>query len=321
MLIGYRGNFKPAHSTENEVRRALQHLGHEVTLLQEDETSWLSTIDACRDADLFLWTQTYGLAHTWSNDDADTALRVLRDRLPTVGYHLDRWWGLTRQDQIQTEPFFRVGLLCTADGGHDQQWADAGINHRWFPPAVSEFECEPGTPRDEYRSDIAFVGSWQGHYHREWGHRSALINFLHRTYRRRVAFHPRGPAVRGADLRDLYASVKVVIGDSCLVPHWPSGDPMTRYWSDRVPETIGRGAFLLHPYVEGLPEKYPPGAGLALWALGDWNGLRREIDYWVANDEDRAAVAKAGQAHVLREHTYTVRMRQLLDLLQQEGML
>jgi hypothetical protein len=40
MKIGYIGNFEPEWSTENDVRKAFEHLGHEVVKLQEDKTPW-----------------------------------------------------------------------------------------------------------------------------------------------------------------------------------------------------------------------------------------------------------------------------------------
>ena len=36
---------------------------------------------------------------------------------------------------------------------------------------------------------------------------------------------------------------------------------------------------------------------------------------------DPRAIAEKGRAHVLAEHTYTTRMRQLLELLRAEGLL
>lgn len=327
MRWAYIGNFSVPFTTENEVARALEGNGHQVQRLQENtEEPWRVLTAGTVDADVVLWTRTgWDWPHTpmaWDHEQARDMQRAVLDNMrrlgiPTVGYHLDRWWGLDREGQVHDEPFFRVDLLCTADGGHEQEWAAAGVNHRWFPPGVSKFECEPGNARAMYASDVAFVGSWRPGYHVEWRHRPQLVNFLRATYGKRCRFWPvKGrPAVRMGELRDLYASVKVVVGDSCLV-----GDA-TRYWSDRIPETLGRGGFLLHPYVEGIEEHFTDGKHLRLWPLGDFDELRRLIDHYVTNEAERRAIAEEGRRHVLETATYSVRMQQLEDLLRSEGLL
>lgn len=318
MRFSYLGNFGPAHSTENHVARALIANGHKVIPIQEGEEPPATVAERALGSDVFLWTQTYGLAlSAGSLEERLGMLEKLRaNGIPSVGYHLDRWWGLARQDQVDTEAFFRVDLLCTADGGHDAEWAGLGINHRWFPPGVSALECDPGQYRSEMASEVAFVGSWQGGYHPEWSHRPALVEFLRSRYGHRVRFWPEAdqPAVRGPMLRDLYASVRVLVGDSCLV-----GSP-SRYWSDRIPETLGRGGYLLHPRVDGLEDHYENGRHLRLWSLGDWDELDCLIDCALRDEEARYRIAQEGRAHVLAHHTYEVRMRQLVDLLGSEGL-
>lgn len=225
--------------------------------------------------------------------------------IPTVAYHLDLWHGLEREQQLREEPYFRCDHFFSTDGG-DHPWPELGINHHWLPPAVYHAEAYDGTPRDEYRADIAFVGS-----HRSYGHkehepvRLEMLRRLHRRYRRRLKLFPMGKAVRGTDLTDLYASVKVVIGDSCLAGKIPG------YWSDRVPETMGRGGFLIHPDVERITEQHPY---LVTYEPGNWEQLIEWIDYYLAHDGNREA-ARAAQAEDTRErHTYQQRMQTVLEV-------
>jgi hypothetical protein len=321
MHIAYIGNFEPPHSTENDVARALANNGHSVHHFQEGDPLELGTLmDAVRIGhyDLVLWTRTKGLADRVGDGAQHMLIHAChRGGVPIVGYHLDRWWGLERQIQVFTDPFFQVDLLCTADGGHDEQWVEAGINHAWFPPAISEANCGVGTPRDEYASDIAFVGNWQGGYHPEWKHRAELVDWLSRRYGNRVRFWPkRGEhAIRGRELADLYSSVKVVVGDSCLVPK-ADGSPMTHYCSDRIPETLGRGGVLCHPRVEGIDDLYAWHYG---WDLGDWMYLKTLIEMLTTPPDIHARSLQV--QHIVANHTYEVRMRQLVDLLNERGML
>lgn len=317
MKIAYIGNFQPPHSTENEVRKALTQLGHRVTPLQENTQGIFSRVARELDAkqhDLVLWTRTGWAPPVPHTEQMHMLKAATRAKVPTVGFHLDRWFGLNREGQVDEEPFFKVDYMFTADGGHDAEYAAHGVNHIWAPPGVSAFECTPGTKEPHFTSDIAFVGSWQPGYHAEWTHRPELVAFLQETYADRCKFWPEKgrPAVRRRQLRNLYASTKVNVGDSCL-----SGGA-TRYWSDRIPETLGRGGFLLHPYVEGIEEHFTDGEHLVLWELGDWDDLKSKIDFHLEHDEGIAArerIAAAGRAHVLEHHTYTRRMEQILSVV------
>jgi hypothetical protein len=194
--------------------------------------------------------------------------------------YLDRWWDSTGRISVRGA-FFRTDLVCTADGG--APWEGAGVVHGGSP-AVLASECDPGSHRVEYESDIAFVGSWQHGYHAEWTHRPELIRFLRDRYGDRVRFWPRPGehAVRGPDLRDLYASVDVVVGDSCLVPY-KDGRPAERYCSDRVPNARSRSRVPPSRVVGVVDDDdldLGPNSGGPLWTVdrhlcgwdvGDWD--------------------------------------------------
>ena len=123
-------------------------------------------------------------------------------------------------------------------------------------------------------------------------------------------------AVRGQALRDLYASVDIATGDSCF-----AGSGLANYWSDRIPETLGRGGFLMHPYVPGIEAHFEPGTHFASWNAGDWDQLGEDIDYFLDHPDRREEIRHAGWEHTLAHHTYDVRMNQLVDLLLERGML
>lgn len=333
MKWAYRGNFQPdlpagvqAWSTETHIAEALERNGHEVVRVQEDRASWDETIAAAESCDVFVWTSTLGMAHRWPQDEAHAAVDKLNGMLPTVAYHLDLFFGLDRDRQPFDEPWFKLGLVVTADGGHDERWAEAGVNHRWLPPAVSLAECERAAgPRSHLapRVAVAFVGSWES-YHPEWlPYRQQLVAYLSRRYGQRFDTFPnsqwrshRRGAIRGAALTDLYNHVPVIVGDSCLA------NGITRYCSDRIPETLGRGGFLVHPHVEGITDgMYEPGEHLATYQLGDFDGLLDTIDRYLADQTERDRIRRAGREHVMETATYERRMVQLVDLMALEGLL
>lgn len=317
MKVAQIGNFDPPHSTENELRKALMANSCAVDTYQEgDVEAWERLRGEITRADFVVWTRTASELNKIPVNLQKQVVGKARDAgVPVVGYHLDIWWGLKRELEMTSVPYFTlVDYMCTADGGHDEKFAEAGINHRWFPPGVSEFECIPGNVRPEYAASLGFVGCWDGSYHREWKHRKDLVAHLKN---RGARFWPEKgkEAVRGSDLRDLYASVDVVVGDSCLV-----GDH-GYYWSDRIPETLGRAGVLIHPEVAGLEEHFTSGVHLETWKLFNWEMLDRKIAELWDDAERREALRLHGREHVLRNHTYTVRMRQLIDMLETDGRL
>jgi hypothetical protein len=310
MKLAYIGNFKPEHSTESHVRTALLSHGHTVVRIQEDNPDdWENLIAKIAKLDFVLWTSTTAFAQKIG---PKTQLRMLAAAkaagVKTVGYHLDRWHGLDREPYLYTAPFFRCDLVITANGGAD--WAEVGINHVWLPPAVSLPETELGEFNAAYASTVTFVGTWRG-YHAEWDHRAFLIDWLKNTYPRDVRFWPRPgqPAVRGKELRDLYASVKVVVGDSCLA------GGATHYWSDRIPETLGRGGFLIHPNVEGLTDHFTPAEHLMVWEAGDFDALQAIIERAITDTTWAREIAMRGRDHVREHHTYERRVEQIIELL------
>lgn len=315
MRVAYLGNFGPEHSTENHIARAFINNGHELIKVQEGEIQSLTDLtNDVKDYDLIAWTRTRDLSNKVGHAAQMRLIYACRRAgVKIIGLHLDLWWGIGREDEVLTEPFFRVDALFSSDGNNQDKFKWAGVNNIWFPPGISEGEAVVGTYRKEYASDIAFVGSHQPGYHSEHTHRPALVNWLRETYGSRIKLWPQPGqhAIRGKDLQDLYASVKVCVGDSCLVGNNPGF-----YLSDRTPETLGRRGFLLHPYVKGVhPELYVPGEHLDVWNMWDWDQLKTKIDLYLENEELRKKIAVQGQQHVLKTATYEIKIRGILETL------
>lgn len=313
MRIVYVGNFKRPWCTEVHVTEAFTDLGHQVVQVQEDGPGIAGAAEHVErhGADLVLWTRT------WSTPLGPGLAALDRIRgagVPSVSYHLDRWWGLDREYQLDTEPFFRTDLVITADGGHDDLWPTLGIRHLWLPPAVSHREARtPGNASARWGArPVVFVGSLP-YPHRAWHPvRQAAVDAVQHAFPLafRVWPQPNRP-IRGQALADLYASVKVVVGDSCLIPD-PDGTPVTRYWSDRIPETTGRGALLIHPQVEGLDQVHP---FLPTYPLGDTDALVDAVREFLSDDDMRTRMAALNRDHTLEHHTYLQRAEAIVDLV------
>lgn len=100
---------------------------------------------------------------------------------------------------------------------------------------------------------------------------------------------------RGLDLNRLLGQTKIVLGDSY---------PASNYWSNRVYEMTGRGGFLIHPKVEGLPKYIPQ---------FERGKEKQMIKYYLENEEEREELRKRQFKEC---PTYDDRIKELVKILQ-----
>lgn len=290
-------------------------MGHEVVCLQEDEIPTSHILKLARFADLFMYTRTWKL----QGDGIELLFGLERQGVPTVSYHLDLYMGISRESGVQNDPFWKTKYVFTPDGDPEsaEKFKALGINHFWMPPAVVKDECLlKGKVRKEFEHDVIFVGSYD--YHPEWSYRPKLIDWLHKEYGDRFKRYgnpakdePHAFVVREQDLSDLYASAKVVVGDSLCMSFKHKG-----YWSDRVPETLGRGGFLIHPNISGMTETgIHSGIHYRDYEFDNFKQLKYWINHYVRVKKERDKISQAGQKLVIEQHTYHNRMQKMFDIL------
>lgn len=326
MKIAFLGNFEVDYCSEVHYKKTLEKLGHEVITLQEGKVSghYISGVLVDRNIDLFFWVHTHG----WNTVGIEEALRLCKElNIPTVGYHLDLWLGIEREKDLETDSYWKIDYFFSVD----QKMVDL-LNSRedmpkafFLPAGVFEDECKIGEKRDEFAYDVIFVGS-RG-YHPEWPYRKKLIEWLEQTYGERFAQFGGGGkgTVRGKDLNDLYASAKIVVGDTlCKDFKYPY------YLSDRIFETTGRGGFIIHPYIKGIEELFniyeyvnPLNQTLAYpdivtYPFNDFRFLKYAIDFFLKNEDLREAVRMNGFNRTKSMHTYTQRLKHLLEVISLE---
>ena len=87
------------------------------------------------------------------------------------------------------------------------------------------------------------------------------------------------------------------------------------YWSDRVYETLGRGGFIIHPRIKGMEDDFEDKKHLVFYEFGDFEQLKREIDFYLEADDLREEIRRQGHEHVKKNHTYLNRWTTILESL------
>lgn len=311
MTILYIGNFEPPFSTENDRAWSFNQLGHHVLAVQENLATVEKLEELISDEKKPVHLVVYSHTHGWEIPNLRGFFELCKAKgIPTASVHLDRWAWLARETDIGKEATWFTEYLFMADGSPEavELYEAHNLNWHFLKPGVVARDCYMAEPdRDRFPHDVIFVGS-RG-YHPEHPFRKKLIDFLRRMYGDSFGLY--GPdgigTIRGADLNTLYASAKVVVGDSCF-----GGRP--NYVSDRYFETRGRGGFLLHPHTEGFETH-----GVGHYGMMDLSHLQLEVDFFLERDHERKQMLEDGFNWVKDHETYTHRAEEMLKIIFPKG--
>ena len=308
MKIVFLGNFGVSYSSENNHVKTLESLGHEVIKLQEGKVDGNEIVRQALASNLFVVVHTHG----WVTPilPLSDVLRLLKGNVTTLTYHLDLWFGIERQKDLETDDFYKLidHFFCTDKLMADWFNDNTKVKGHFLPAGVYHEETYlldlPKT------NDVIFVGSKS--YHQEWKWRPQLIDWLSQTYGDKFKHYGNYGlgVVRGDELNRLYASTKIVVGDTlCLNFNYPY------YLSDRVFETTGRGGFLLMPYIKGIEDLFGVGKEIITFKFGDFKDLKKKIDYYLEHDEEREKIRIAGFERTKKDHTYKNRWIKILETI------
>jgi hypothetical protein len=305
--ITFLGNFRVDYTSESHHAKTLESLGHEVIRLQESETTSEVVLENARQSTLFIWIHTHGWPTPGKLTMQDVLLKLKRYQVPSMTYHLDLWLGLSRQRDLRTKPVYKyIDHFFTVDGKM-ADWFNkkTTVKGHYLPAGVYDKECTY-TP-SKLKEEVIFVGSKK--YHAEWPYRTKLINFLSNTYGTKFNLYGKEGLgiVRGQELNNLYASTKVVVGDT-LCPDFTYPD----YWSDRIYETLGRGGFLIHPYIPGIEKEFEDKKHVVFYEYNNLNQLKQLIDYYLEHEKEREEIRRSGHDMVKNNYTYKNRWQTIL---------
>ena len=114
--------------------------------------------------------------------------------------------------------------------------------------------------------------------------------------------------IHGRKLADLIAGSSIVVA--------PDHPATNLYWSNRVYLSLGFGAFMLHPYCEGLAKHYEHGKEIVFYRSRQ--EMHDQIKYYLGEPDERKHIAANGLARTMAEHTYRHRVAELVSVVKEQ---
>lgn len=201
-----------------------------------------------------------------------------------------------------------------------------------FPPTV-EYLCKKGIPAKLHRLgfepgvlsclaakgrvyDVTFIGSFYGVH----SSRVALLECLCgwfpnlRIWSPAIEHLPPASPIRTCyEGRAWGRQMYQILQDSRITLNH-HGDIAPYANNMRLYEATGVGTMLLTDWKDNLHEMFEPGKEVAAYRNSE--ECAELINYYLEHEDDRKAIAHAGQERTLRDHTYSNRMWELVDIVQ-----
>ena len=170
------------------------------------------------------------------------------------------------------------------------------------------------------RYDVTFVGSLFAGVHDSRRHLLELLCDRFPTLRvfgpgvdslpvgSSIRSHHAGPAW-GREMYEVLRDSRVTVNEHGSIPDYAN--------NCRLYEATGVGTLLVTDARANLAALFEPGREVAAYRSPE--ECAELVAYYLAHDEERAAIAAAGQARTLSEHTFRSRAEELVELVERYG--
>lgn len=290
MKILYIGNFSESWMTEEYIAKSFEALGHYVKRIDERSIDIQEAIEESKNYDFLLY------ARLRVGDNQKYLLEHIK--IPKICWFFDIYPETPRERRLWQPWVQMADYFFTTDGGHQDFYNKMGRSHECIRQGICHEEAVEGKFNKNMEAKIFFAGA-QNHW---FSPRQKFVDFLQRTYGNDFRW-PR-KTTRQMELNDSIASAKVVVGHNIYFPY---------YWSNRIYEMVGRGGFLITPYIDGLEEEFEDGKHIICYKDMDFTDLKSKIDYYLEHDDERETIRKAGFEHCKNNYTYKHRCQELLS--------
>jgi spore maturation protein CgeB len=226
----------------------------------------------------------------WCQDHMGTL-----DRQYLIGAGFDYIFA---KDQAMVDLFHRYTSLQEL---HYLPEACNPVVHRTVTPTAGDkerFGCDVTTAATLYYYRAAILEALSGLDLRVWGS-------VPRFYDGPLRSVASGRSVHMRDKAACFNAAKIVI--NTLHPMEMGGI------NARAFEVAGCGGFQLMTHCEAVARHFEPGKEIETFR--DLAELREKVRYYLAHEDERRAIAAAGQRRAHAEHTYRQRLQQMLNIM------
>lgn len=241
--------------------------------------------------------------------DLATVERVIADTPNAMWYHDPQWFrDIARPDIGHITSVGRIAHTFFVTG-FDAEWRANGLNAR-FLPAAGDAGITPVSPRADFVSDAAFIGTGYDPT------RAAVLRAVAERHDLRV-YGPGwesyrddlkwyGRSVEGSEFAQVCSSAAVTLG---INPSRAAGG--VTYTSDRTWMVILAGAFYLGQGTPGVTQFLRDGEHCAWYS--DVDDCIAKLDHYLSDYGARERIRAAGERFVRANHTYDQRIANLLS--------
>ena len=289
--ILYVGSFDEQWSSEMYIAKSFQALGHSVMRLEEETISDDQIIEESKKGYDFLLYAKLRIK-------GDQAYVLKNVKIPKVCWFFDVYPGTPREKRLRQPWVQMADHFFTTDNGHQDFYKEMGLNHKCIRQGIFHEEAIDGVFDRKLESRVFFSGA-QNHWYPK---RQEFIKILEIAYREK--FKRTRTTTRQMHLNNCIASAEVVVGHNIRFPH---------YWSNRIYEMLGRGAFFITPSVPGLEKEFEDGKHIVCYEDLNWTDLRKKINYYLEHKDEREKIRTAGVEHCRNNFTYKHRCEELIN--------
>jgi spore maturation protein CgeB len=269
-------------------------------------------------SDMIIYIKDYGLQPEWLEDIKQKGLLLVQWYIDPV---IPGW----------LPAFARVSdIFFTMSEGLVEEFKKIGAKHVFylsqaFEPSFFGVNKITEADRKIYGADVTFVGNlgskqqylprrkylegiiaagfklkwWGPRLPRKFSTVPLIVGKLGRAYG--------GKFIWGKEYAKAALLSKIFLAFDSM-PH------IRKSMSARMYTAVGCGAFYMCRHVDGIEEMLEPGKEIVTFQSGE--EMIDMIRYYIKEDTLRTKIAEAGKKRVLKEHTYEVRIRQMLRIIE-----
>ena len=236
-------------------------------------------------------------------------LDLIRTKSPAlvVNWGTDDSWKFVQASRFFAE---HVDLHVTTDRAAAEAAPSQGLHNVFLSQwAASAAVAEEPRPSSSCRHDVSFVGSMYG-YRAEWiaalrASGIAVSCFGHGT---------ENGVVKAEEIPEIYCASRISLNFSGAGQNPGSARGIERrQLKARTFEVPGAGGFLLTEIAPGLERYFSIGREVATFESP--TELVEKVRYYLDHPDERDALARAGHARTIAEHTYEQRISEILERL------